>query len=830
MAKRVYRLRTAGMVLVLVAAGVMAAGGGAEAAPSNGSTEQVSVRDDGSPAACVECATGGSAISSDGRYVAFATSAALDPLAQGETDVYIRDRATPGHTVLISRASTGAANGSSRDPSLSADGRYIAFDTGASDLDAVNFPSGDAGNGNGTTDVVICDRDPGGGSGQRCLILGDVSTNAAGHRQYSNFLPTVSADGMTVAFQQSSATQPGLVTNVVVSLNKDANGDLQVPSADAYVHVNVDPAPIGSQVTIGLPRLSADGGHVAFVAAYRPATTAAEVRGAGPVHLADVVTGATPNPPSCGDVVEVADSLDAGSAATVVSVDGTGTPLAGTIDQGMPPAISADGSVVAFDFLNSSPCGETGTDAVGQVLVVDRDPGHAGVLGPVNGAPVEEFMASADTAGQPSQNGAYEPALSADGRYVAFDATGPNLDNGPAPNGFSQVMQRDLILDRQRAATGLPRLPAELASTCGEACDGDSDQPVLDANGGVVAFLSDADNLVPGENSGQELNFFARQYLPTVTAAPLAFGTIAQGSTAEATITLSQQGFGPVSIGRLSIAGPDTSDFTIFPSQTCVGTTLYETGQCLVSIRYAPQAPGDRTATLVVTAPVPASVPLSGGSGPPINGFLATPNPVAFPGQRLALTPSSPQTVTVANTSAAPFTITGVSLPAGPGLYPGDYAIETDSCLGATLAPGATCAVVIVEVPLGAGRRPAAVAFTDTTGGSPQIVGLTAIATTPAIRVSPAVTPGGRVTTIRGQGFPANFPVTVGVPAQPATPVLRTRTDAAGNFSIALPVFQDADVGTWFVRAAANGLDLSASAPLLIVLGTFQPPDFTTRH
>jgi hypothetical protein len=839
---RRHRLLAAATALALLMTIPVSIGTRAAVAPSSGLTEKVSVRADGSPVPCVDCGVGGSAISADGRYVAFATSAMLDPLAEGNIGVYVRDRQSPGNTVLISRGGDGtvAANGPSRDPAMSADGRYIAFDTSATNIVAVNFPNGDGTNGAGITDVVVCDRDPAGDGvldrTQRCVIIGNTAVDDSGDRRYANYFPTISADGTAVAFQQEPMAGPGSVTDVVVGLAKDANGDLQVPPASAYVDINPAPSPVGSGVGIGVPRLSADGHHVAFVATYRPLATAAEVSGVGHVRLAGVVTAAaTPNPPVCGDVAEVADSLDPESVATVVSVDSTGTPLLGTMDENTPPAISSDGSVVAFGFIATPPCGQTGSDASNQVIVVERDPGHTGVLGPGNGAPVEEFLASADTAGQPGQGGAEDPALSADGRYLAFQATGPNLDDGPAPNGFDQIIERDLVLDQQRAKAGLPRLPAELASTCATpptGCEGNdnSSQPVLDANGGVVAFLSSATNLVPDATTGQGQNFFARQYLPTVTAAPLTFGTIAQGTAAEATITVSQVGFGPVTIGQLTIAGPDANDFAIFPAQTCSGATLYETGQCLVAIRYVPLGPGDRSASLIVAAPSPVGIPLSGGAGPPINGFQATPDPVVFPGQRLALTSSAPQTVTIANTSAAPFTITAVSLPAGPGLYPGDFVIDADSCLGSTLAPGATCQVVVVNLPLGAGQRTAALAFTDTTGGSPQIVGLSAVATTPSVRLSPTVTPDGRVTTVHGQGFPANYPITVGIPAQPAAPTLVAVTDKYGNFSVGLPVFSDADVGSWPVLATATGLALRASAPLLIVLGTFQPPDFTTRN
>lgn len=123
-----------GAVLFLVAL----APAGAAAATSD--TELVS-RSSGFPGA-----TGGApsflpSISTNGRYVAFASAAdnLSDDDLDGTVDVFLRDRLA-GTTQLVSRADgvNGAAadgfSANSGPPSISADGRYVAFDSAAQNL------------------------------------------------------------------------------------------------------------------------------------------------------------------------------------------------------------------------------------------------------------------------------------------------------------------------------------------------------------------------------------------------------------------------------------------------------------------------------------------------------------------------------------------------------------------------------------------------------------------------------------------------------------------------------------------------------------------------
>jgi Tol biopolymer transport system component len=74
-------------------------------------------------------------VSADGRFVAFSSVAGLVPGdTNGISDIFVRDR-TLGTTTRASVDSSGAeANGGSRDPAMSANGRFVAFDSLASNL------------------------------------------------------------------------------------------------------------------------------------------------------------------------------------------------------------------------------------------------------------------------------------------------------------------------------------------------------------------------------------------------------------------------------------------------------------------------------------------------------------------------------------------------------------------------------------------------------------------------------------------------------------------------------------------------------------------------
>jgi len=153
-----------------------------------GMTERMSVASNG------EAAQGPSFdgdISDDGRYVAFESGAfnLSDKDGDQTFDIFVRDREL-GTTELVSVSSTGeAGNLSSLAPSISGDGRYVAFDS-----DADNLVEDDT---NTAADVFVHDRATG-----TTTLVSVTSTGAVS--RFGGVDPTITPDGRFVLFLSQS--------------------------------------------------------------------------------------------------------------------------------------------------------------------------------------------------------------------------------------------------------------------------------------------------------------------------------------------------------------------------------------------------------------------------------------------------------------------------------------------------------------------------------------------------------------------------------------------------------------------------------------------------
>jgi Tol biopolymer transport system component len=188
----------------------------------------------------------GRALSPDGRFVAFNSLAAN--LVPGDTngtfDVFVRDRDT-GTTERVSvgpggvQADVGGALGA-----LSADGRFVAFESLSS-----NLVPGDT---NGTTDVFVRDRQTG---TTRRISLGPGGVQGDGQ----SFGAQISADGRFVAFASNA-------TNLAPG---DTNGESDVFVRDrrtgTTLRASLGPGGVRGNGQSNNPGLSADGRFVAFL-------------------------------------------------------------------------------------------------------------------------------------------------------------------------------------------------------------------------------------------------------------------------------------------------------------------------------------------------------------------------------------------------------------------------------------------------------------------------------------------------------------------------------------------------------------------------------------
>jgi Tol biopolymer transport system component len=222
--------------------------------------------------------------------------------------------------------------------------------------------------------------------------------------------------------------------------------------------------------------ISADGRFVAFQSTASN-LVADDTNGVSDVFVRDLQTGTTER----------------------VSVDSGGAPGNGTSDA---PSLSGDGALVAFTSQATNLVAGDTNNAT-DVFVHDW---HTGAT----------VRASVATDGTQADRAAYDPRLSADGRFVAFDTDATNLVPGDT-NGASDVFLRDL-------QTGVTER-ASLTAT-GDQADGDSGTPSLSADGRFVAFQSYAGNLVSGDSNGNYDVFVRDRQTGAVERASLGVGGV----------------------------------------------------------------------------------------------------------------------------------------------------------------------------------------------------------------------------------------------------------------------------------------------------------------
>jgi Tol biopolymer transport system component len=452
--------------------------------------------------------SGSASVSADGRFVVFESAASnLVPGDDNQsTDVFVwmrPDHGEPrqGRLARISVASS-EANGSSRNVSVSADGQFVAFES-----DANNLVAGDT---NNKTDVFMRDC-----NAQRTTLVSIAASGVQGNG--SSYYPTISADGRFVAFLSNA-------TNLV---NGGTNGEMHVfvwerPAAgQAYGQITMadvtDPEgtqSVGNYPLMGGPAISPDGWHVIFPSfadnlapgvysdtfqffvrdrGDSPSTRLVSVSANGAANsnemgfcaistdgrTATFESTATNLLPDTNGPYSDAFVWDAATGSiTFASVDNSSPPRQGNGNSGN-PSISADGRFVAFESGATNLVHGDTDDGVQDVFVRDRT------------APATVRVSRAPS-GAAGDGNSWDPSISADGRYVAFDSEATNLISGDT-NGHRDV----LVWDRDSGQA----IRLSLSSTGAEG-DGDSGQPSISADGRHVAFTSDASNLVTGDDNG----------------------------------------------------------------------------------------------------------------------------------------------------------------------------------------------------------------------------------------------------------------------------------------------------------------------------------------
>jgi hypothetical protein len=395
-------------------------------------------------------------VSNDGQIVAFASTAPnlVPSVTTGyQNNIYVRNEST-GVVSLVSvnKSGTNAANAASSFPTVSGDGRFVMFQSSATDLTSlnvvhagqqlyvrnlttgvttlvsVNKDGTDAANG-GVTNAEIT---PDG----RYVVFEDNATDLVAGRTKNNVSNDVYVRDLVAG------------TTNLVSVNKNGTGTGDAESSDAVI--------------------SDDGRFVAFLS-NADDLVANDTNKATDVFMRDMKNGTT----------------------SLVSINRFGTASGNTgsggfLDQAQfahpTLAISSDGRYVTF---NSTADDLTTNDSNNIAALYRRDLSTATTV-----------MVTVNQAGTNASNGfgvPYKFSVTPDGRYVAFQSEASDLVPNNAKNFWNDIYVRDI----QNNTTTLVSINS--ASTAGG--NTNSQFPFISDDGRYVVFQSDATNLVNGDNN-----------------------------------------------------------------------------------------------------------------------------------------------------------------------------------------------------------------------------------------------------------------------------------------------------------------------------------------
>jgi len=329
---------------------------------------------------------GEGAVSADGRFVAF-TSDADDLVSSdtnGDTDVFVRDRSTD---VLqrVSVASNGMeARGDSTCPALSADGRYVAFLSNAVNL----APAG-----TGLVPQIVYVHDRRDGSTSAISV-----TPEGGRPDRASHCPSISDDGQRIAFASEASN--------LIAGDDNNRRDVFLRDRASGTTTRLSESASGGDTAApsGQPRISGDGRFVTFESyaadlvpnSGLPLSERTLVKFAPHVYVRDVESGET-------ELVSVA----------------VGHPLEVANGVSIAPSISRDGRYVAFLSVAKNLVSPPPTE-YDNVYVRDRVAGTTWLASPAD--PLQTDCGRPGVQLHCKQGSKGRPAISADGRFVTFSS------------------------------------------------------------------------------------------------------------------------------------------------------------------------------------------------------------------------------------------------------------------------------------------------------------------------------------------------------------------------------------------------------------------------
>jgi P pilus assembly chaperone PapD len=252
--------------------------------------------------------------------------------------------------------------------------------------------------------------------------------------------------------------------------------------------------------------------------------------------------------------------------------------------------------------------------------------------------------------------------------------------------------------------------------------------------GGQTASLAIASNAAGSPHS---VALSGSGFVPapalTLNSTSIDFGSLTVGSTSPPrSVTLTNSGNAPLAISAVSITGADPGSFAI--SAGGDAGTLAPGSSRTISITFSPTTPGGHSAGLTIASNAPGGphLVILSGTGLAAEPVVSlTPASLNFGDQPVGTT-SAPQNATLTNTGTAPLVISNVEI---VGFSYRSFAIVSGGGPG-TLAPGESRTITITFTPTAAGINTGNLSVESNAQGSPNLVGLTGMGTTPAPRVS----------------------------------------------------------------------------------------------
>ncbi len=423
------------------------------------------------------------------------------------------------------------------------------------------------------------------------------------------------------------------------------------------------------------------------------------------------------------------------------------------------PSISGDGNLVAF-----------ASDGGDSVVDADTGSGLQVYVRDIEAARTQQVSGTPD--GRPPRDIATDPAISTDGRYVAFLSRASNLTS----EGAGGVFRRDLATNTTTMVSVTPQ---------GGASNGNSVYPAISGDGNFVAWASTATDLVP-ETAGRiapaaELRIVSDVFLRDMTA----------GETLLISVSVANTGGGGLSV-QPSIGG--NGRFVAFASDSPRLVEGDDNEAHDVFLRDLPPVP-------VIT---PATLDL---------------------GSRAVDTESLPLAATLGNAGWSPLQVSGATI---TGANRDDFRIVADGCRARELRRNEACTVTVIFRPLDKGTRVATLEVADDVGGSPRTVRLRGLASKGELVLDPPIGQPGIVTMVEGSGFPPDTPVVLSWSLGITPRMEPVVTDAGGAFRVQVLVFHNDRTGPRELQAVP--LDGTAFPPvaatMLVTRPSAAPPQF----